>query len=101
MHRYQIVTNSVLLSGVSQLIVAVNKMDTADYSKQRYDDVVQKLGLFLRQAAGFKDSDVTFIPCSGLLGDNLAKSPPVDHALASWYSGPTLAEQIGKIYIQL
>lgn len=80
--------------GVSQLLVAVNKMDTIDWSKDRYDEIVQKLRTFLRQA-GFKDTDVSFVPCSGLVGDNLAQSPPAHHQLMSWYSGPTLAAQIG------
>ena len=81
-------------SGVSQLLVAVNKMDTVDWSKDRYDEIVQKLRTFLRQA-GFKDTDVSFVPCSGLVGDNLAHSPPAHHQLMTWYSGPTLAAQIG------
>lgn len=81
--------------GVSQLLVAVNKMDTVDWSKDRYDEIVRKLGAFLRQT-GFKDSDVSFVPCSGLVGDNLASAPPAGHRLCSWYTGPTLAEQIGK-----
>jgi len=83
-----------LCSGVSQLLVAVNKMDTVDWSKDRYNEIVQKLRTFLRQA-GLKDTDVSFVPCSGLVGDNLAHSPPAQHPLSTWYSGPTLATQIG------
>jgi len=81
--------------GVSQLLVAVNKMDTVDWSKDRYDEIVQKLRTFLRQA-GFKDSDVSFVPCSGLMGDNLVSTPPANHPLMAWYSGPALAAQIGN-----
>jgi len=81
--------------GVSQLLVAVNKMDTVDWSKDRYDDIVAKMRTFLRQA-GFKDTDVSFVPCSGLIGDNLTHSPASQHQLATWYSGPTLAAQIGQ-----
>jgi len=69
-------------------------MDTVDWSKDRYDDIVQKLRTFLRQA-GFKDADISFVPCSGLVGDNLSSSTPAEHPLGSWYSGPTLAAQIG------
>ena len=42
-----------VLTGVSQLVVAVNKMDTVDCSKVRFDEVVRKLEKFLR-LAGFK-----------------------------------------------
>ena len=78
------------------MLVAVNKMDTVDWSKDRYDEIVQKLRTFLRQA-GFKDTDVSFVPCSGLVGDNLVSAPPpASHQLMAWYSGPTLAAQIGN-----
>ena len=38
---------------MSQLVVAVNKMDTVECSKVRFDEVVRKLEKFLR-LAGFK-----------------------------------------------
>ena len=84
-----------MCAGVSQLLVAVNKMDTVDWSKDRYDEIVQKLRTFLRQA-GFKDTDISFVPCSGLVGDNLTSTPTASHPLMAWYSGPTLAAQIGN-----
>jgi elongation factor 1 alpha-like protein len=33
--------------GVSQLVVAVNKLDTVDWSQQRFTDIRDKLRLFL------------------------------------------------------
>lgn len=78
---------------MSQLLAAINKMDTVNWSKERYDEIVQKLGAFLKQA-GFKESEVSFIPCSGLNGENLTK-PSQEKQLTSWYKGPTLVEQIG------
>ncbi len=33
--------------GVSQLVVAVNKLDTVDWSQQRFTDIREKLRLFL------------------------------------------------------
>lgn len=50
---------------------------------------------FLKQA-GFRDSDVTFVPCSGLTGENLT-APPTEKALSDWYKGPCLIDVIGKI----
>lgn len=81
--------------GVSQLGVVVNKMDTVNWSKDRFDEIVGKLKVFLRQA-GFKESDVTYIPCSGMSGENLVKLPTESQLLA-WYNGPTLISVIGKL----
>ncbi|XP_055708456.1 protein HBS1 isoform X2 [Phlebotomus papatasi] len=78
--------------GVSQLGVVVNKLDTANWSQERFDEIVGKLKVFLKQA-GFKEGDITYIPCSGLTGENLVKTP-TDDKLLSWYSGPTLVNVI-------
>jgi elongation factor 1 alpha-like protein len=58
--------------GVNQLAVAVNKLDTTNWSQERFNEITKKLKLFLKQA-GFKDSDVTYVPCSGLTGENQKK----------------------------
>ena len=39
--------------GVTQLAVAVNKLDTVDWSEERFKEITGKLTQFLRQA-GFK-----------------------------------------------
>ncbi|XP_023211917.1 HBS1-like protein isoform X1 [Centruroides sculpturatus] len=80
--------------GVSQLAIAVNKLDNVDWSKDRYNEIVCKLGVFLKQA-GFRESDVTFVPCSGLTGENLTESAQ-NSLLTSWYKGPCLVEVIDK-----
>lgn len=80
--------------GVSQIAVAINKLDTVSWSKGRFDEIVQKLRIFLKQA-GFKENDVSFVPCSGLTGQNLVKQPSEDE-LISWYSGPCLIDVIGE-----
>jgi elongation factor 1 alpha-like protein len=67
-------------------------MDTVEWSEERYHEIIKKLGHFLRQA-GFKEVDISFIPCSGLSGENLVR-PPNEPRLASWYKGPTLVHQI-------
>ncbi|XP_068197987.1 HBS1-like protein isoform X3 [Antennarius striatus] len=78
--------------GVTQLAVAVNKMDQVNWQQERFQDITSKLGNFLKQA-GFKESDVFCIPTSGLSGENLATRSSVPE-LISWYSGPSLLEQI-------
>eukprot|EP00484_Ammonia_sp_Unknown_P021695 CAMPEP_0197023800 /NCGR_PEP_ID=MMETSP1384-20130603/4440_1 /TAXON_ID=29189 /ORGANISM="Ammonia sp." /LENGTH=886 /DNA_ID=CAMNT_0042452067 /DNA_START=14 /DNA_END=2674 /DNA_ORIENTATION=+ len=64
--------------GVQQLIVAVNKMDTCGWDKQRFLFIVDQLKHFLNEI-GFankkdksaKKRNVVFIPVSGLTGGNL------------------------------
>jgi elongation factor 1 alpha-like protein len=68
--------------------VVVNKLDTVGWSQERFNEITSKLKTFLKQA-GFKESDITYIPCSGLTGENLVK-PPTDPNLTCWYQGPTL-----------
>lgn len=86
--------------GVSRLIVAVNKLDTTDWSKERYDELCSILSVFLQKRTGFEF--VQFVPVSGLFGINLAKCPPSDHPLAVWYKGedcPTLVEALDSLPI--
>ncbi|EFA00945.2 Elongation factor 1-alpha 2-like Protein [Tribolium castaneum] len=78
--------------GVTQLAVAINKLDTVSWSKERFDDISQKLKVFLKQA-GFREGDVTFVPCSGLTGQNLVDKP-TENELLTWYNGPCLLEVI-------
>ena len=75
--------------GVSQLTVAVNKLDTVDWSQARFDEIVGKLRQFLKMV-GFKEADVSYIPCSGFTGDNLEKASE----RLGWYDGNTLLEAI-------
>lgn len=67
-------------SGVSQLAVVVNKLDTVNWSKDRFNEIVDKMSVFLKQA-GFKDT-VTFVPCSGLSGENIVAKP--QEQLSNW-----------------
>jgi elongation factor 1 alpha-like protein len=79
--------------GVSQLAVVVNKLDNVKWDQKRYKEIKEKLSHFLKQT-GFKDSDVTFVPCSGLTGENLCKKS--EQPLLAWYSGPCLVDVIDK-----
>ncbi|EER15419.1 eukaryotic peptide chain release factor GTP-binding subunit, putative [Perkinsus marinus ATCC 50983] len=78
--------------GVNKLIITVNKMDdpTVNWSKERYDQIVEKLTPFLK-GCGFNvksEDDVFFLPISGLKGDNLKEGPKSPGS--DWYKGPTL-----------
>ncbi|KAL8186544.1 UNVERIFIED_CONTAM: HBS1-like protein [Gekko kuhli] len=78
--------------GVTQLAVAVNKMDQVNWKQERFLEIVVKLGQFLKQA-GFKESDVAYIPTSGLGGENLVTRSQSSE-LTKWYEGKCLLEQI-------
>ena len=82
---------------MNQLTIAVNKLDTVNWSESRFEEVKGKLLNFLVKHAGFRESDIRFVPCSGLMGENLTKKSN-ESSLTSWYKGPTLLEAIGNKY---
>jgi len=77
--------------GVQRMIIAVNKLDTVGWSEDRFTEISQQIGAFLT-AAGFKPKNISFIPCSGLNGDNIARKST--EAGFAWYTGPTLVEEL-------
>lgn len=77
--------------GVQKLIVAINKMDSVAWAQGRFDEVSQQMSGFL-STAGFDPAKVSYIPCSGLQGQNILKPPTTKQA--SWYSGSTLVEAL-------
>eukprot|EP00698_Gefionella_okellyi_P009920 TRINITY_DN2549_c0_g1_i1.p1 TRINITY_DN2549_c0_g1~~TRINITY_DN2549_c0_g1_i1.p1 ORF type:complete len:781 (+),score=188.02 TRINITY_DN2549_c0_g1_i1:126-2468(+) len=78
--------------GVNELVVVVNKLDMCQWSQERYDMIVGEMSNFLIKQANFAKSKISFVPCSGLVGENLVKRK--DPLLTAWYTGPTLLELI-------
>ncbi len=78
--------------GVGQLTVVINKMDTVDYSEDRYNEIVDELKRMLTENKGMEWdlSKVEFIPVSGLEGDNLKEKSDK----MPWYKGKTLFEAL-------
>ena len=79
--------------GVSQLVVAVNKMDdaTVDWSEQRYEEVKDGMTRLLKMV-GYNTDKIHFVPTSGWTGDNLYnKSDKMP-----WYKGPTIFEALDE-----
>jgi bifunctional enzyme CysN/CysC len=73
----------VSLLGIRRVILAINKMDLVDYSRELYDGIV---GEYRDFADRIGLTDVTAIPLSALKGENVvAPSDRMD-----WYHGPTL-----------
>ncbi|XP_034584333.1 uncharacterized protein [Setaria viridis] len=81
--------------GVENLIVAVNKMDQVEYSKDRFNFVKSQLGIFLR-SCGFKDSSVTWVPLSAMANENLVTAAS-DSRLLSWYNGNCMLKSIDSL----
>jgi sulfate adenylyltransferase subunit 1 len=80
------------LLNVPHVVLAVNKMDMVDYSKQRFEEIV---GEYRRFAEQLGLSDVHCIPLSALNGDNVVdRSASMD-----WYIGPTLLELLETVPI--
>lgn len=73
--------------GVSQLIVAINKMDAVEYKEAAYKAAKEK-GEKLVRSVGYKLENVPFIPLSGWKGDNLVKKSEN----MPWYTGKTLIQ---------
>ena len=82
--------------GVTQLVVAVNKMDTVGWEQARFDDIKGQLMAFLRRS-GYRASAVTVVPVSGLTGENVVTEVGADHPLRTWYTGPTLLQVIDSM----
>jgi elongation factor 1-alpha len=73
--------------GVTQLVVAINKMDTTNYDEKKYNKTVDDVKKLL-SSVGFKIDTIPFVPVSGLQGDNVFKKSDK----ISWYKGGTLVE---------
>lgn len=80
------------LLGVPHVVLAVNKMDMVDYSKQRFEEIV---GEYRRFAAQLGLQDVHCIPLSALNGDMVVERG----GNLDWYIGPTLLELLETIVI--
>ena len=73
--------------GVDQLMVCINKMDTVNYSKERYEEIRKTLRRLLKMV-GYKVDEIAFIPTSAWYGDNVTKRSDK----TPWYDGPTMLE---------
>src|ERR1700727_2057693 len=79
---------SVLL-GIPQMVVAINKMDLVDYSRERYEELVEEFEAFARKLRGGKNprhTQTSYIPISALEGDNVVERSP----RMEWYEDQPL-----------
>ena len=78
--------------GVAQMIVALNKMDSASYSESRYNDIKEEVSGYLKKI-GYKPAKMNFVPISGWVGDNMIERSEN----MKWYKGPILIEALDSI----
>ncbi len=80
------------LLGIPHLVLCVNKMDLVDWSQQRFEEIRNEFREF---AAKLEIHDLTFVPISALLGDNIVDRS----ANMTWYAGPTLLSHLEQLHI--
>lgn len=80
------------LLGVPRIVLAVNKMDLADYSQDRFDEIVAD---FTEFSAKLGVREIKFIPVSALEGDNVVERS----GKMPWYGGETVLEHLESVYI--
>src|SRR3979411_3261355 len=77
------------LLGIKQVIVVVNKMDLADFSEKRFQEIEKEYRKFLVDLALEAGE---FIPASAKLGENVAQRGKE----MKWYRGPTVLEALDR-----
>jgi bifunctional enzyme CysN/CysC len=77
---------------IPHIVVAINKMDLVDYDEKIYEAIVDEYREF---AEKLEVSDLTFIPMSALLGDNVVDKS--ERML--WYSGSTLLHHLETVNV--
>jgi bifunctional enzyme CysN/CysC len=80
------------LLGIPHFVVCVNKMDLVGWDREVFERIRAEFTAF---ASRFHVADITFIPISALLGDNVvdrSKNMP-------WYEGATLLHHLEEVHI--
>jgi bifunctional enzyme CysN/CysC len=82
------------LLGIRHLVVAVNKMDLANFSEETFNRIRSEYLAFVKPL-GFNEEAIQFIPMSALKGDNVVDGS----AAMSWYKGPALLRHLETVPI--
>jgi len=80
------------LLGVRHIVLAVNKMDLIGWDEERFNFIRDEFHTF---AARLDIQDVTTIPLSALMGDNVVSKSDK----TPWYDGPALLSHLEDVYI--
>ena len=82
----------VSLLGIKHVVLAVNKMDLVDFSKEVFDKIVSDYKAFVEP---LNIPDIQCIPLSALEGDNVVEKSD----RTPWYEGTSLLEYLETVHI--
>ena len=82
----------VSLIGIKQVVLAINKMDLVNYSREVFDRI---LGDYTSFAQALSIPKITAIPISALAGDNITEAS----GNTPWYKGATLMSHLENVEI--
>ena len=82
------------LLGLSEVLVAVNKMDLVDFSEKVFNDIKEEYQKILAKTPQI--AHVNFIPISAKNGDNVVKKSDA----MPWYKGDTLLGTLENVQIR-
>ncbi len=80
------------LLGIPHIIVAVNKMDLVDYSEARFEEIRAQFREF---SAKLTVKDISFVPISALLGDNVVSWSD----RMPWYEGGSFLHKLETVNV--
>jgi bifunctional enzyme CysN/CysC len=80
------------LLGIPHIVVAINKMDLVDWSEEVYERIRAEYAEFAQKLGV---GDLTFIPISALLGDNIVTKSEN----TPWYGGGTLLHHLEHVNV--
>ena len=75
--------------GITQIIIAINKMDAVNFDEKRFNAVKEDLTELIKMV-GYKPEEMLFIAASAFQGVNIAKKSDK----TPWYKGPTILEAL-------
>ncbi|CCF59442.1 hypothetical protein KAFR_0H00330 [Kazachstania africana CBS 2517] len=85
---------------ISNILVVMNKLDSVQWSEERFNEIKTKLSDFLLNDVGFKKEQISWVPCSGFSGEGVYKIPYPENLL-EWYDGPNLTQTLEGVAIDL
>ena len=79
--------------GIRQIVLAINKIDTVEYSQEIFNTIVQE---FMPLNSTLEFDGIMPIPLSALMGDNI-----IDLSFRTpWYDGPTLLSYLENVDVR-
>ena len=88
-HRHIFIAS---LLQIPHFVICINKMDLVEYNQEVYERIKAEIEDFISKLT---IPDITFIPISALLGDNVVNAS----THMTWYHGPTLLYHLEDVHI--